>query len=514
MQDIADATRRAAQGCQRYMAPAGRPSRMHAIALLLAGTTTLTTTVTPAHSAANLSWTSYAANSTPSATGKRPSCADGSPAPLSYLWNILYNDHYTSTGQTTALVGLPAVSSLDGNTGYPASGWPGVEGFGRPPSAIGPWCDKKSKPNCTPAFIFADGGVPQNKSWASGGPLMEAHLASLETAADLTLPVDWDGVIGFDWEGFQPVYDHFLFTGYQNKSMDIVRAEHPGWTNETEIAAQAAAEFNAAAQAFFNVTIAKFRQIRPKARLGFYGTPSKAYGTWWNATAIPCNASSEAGACRRSASRCQWCTGPLIKNNTKDGFCTSEHSPCPLNAAVDSPCSDAPGCTSSEINERYCYLPGEMEGHVIKTVGPPFKHYLSGCCKLCNQTADCKAWSYTTVKAPIPGFKCELLDRDGSTMHANETYGCVIGPCIKDAPTPSPSPGPRPGPSPPGPPKPHLTPDQRALLSVQAHNDALQWLWNQVDVLMPELYISPGAETGRFFVDFAFANSPNHHVCM
>eukprot|EP01047_Picozoa_sp_COSAG01_P093733 COSAG01_NODE_24799_length_766_cov_0.929535_1_plen_206_part_10 len=206
------------------MAPAGsRPGRMHAIALLLAGTTTLTTTVTPAHSAANLSWTSYAANSTPSASGKRPSCADGSPAPLSYLWNILYNDHYTSTGQTTALVGLPAVSSLDGNTGYPASGWPGVEGFGRPPSAIGPWCDKKSKPNCTPAFIFADGGVPQNKSWASGGPLMEAHLASLETAADLTLPADWDGVIGFDWEGFQPVYDHFLFTGYQNKSMDIVR---------------------------------------------------------------------------------------------------------------------------------------------------------------------------------------------------------------------------------------------------------------------------------------------------
>ena len=126
----------------------------------------------------NISWTSYAANSTPSATGKPPSCADGSRAPLAYLWNILYNDHYTKAGQTTPLDGLTAVSSLLGNTGYEASGWPGAEGFGRPPSATGPWCDKKQDPGCTPAFIFADGGVPQNKSYANNGPLMQAHLAS------------------------------------------------------------------------------------------------------------------------------------------------------------------------------------------------------------------------------------------------------------------------------------------------------------------------------------------------
>ena len=78
-------------------------------------------------------------------------------------------------------------------------------------------------------------------------------------------------------------------------------------------------------------------------------------------------------------------------------------------------------------------------------------------------------------------------------MHANETYNCVIGNCIKDAPSPpgpSPAPpGPHPAPSP-GPQPPHLTPDQRALSGIQAHNDALQWLWNQVDVLMPELYLS------------------------
>eukprot|EP01050_Picozoa_sp_SAG11_P025650 SAG11_NODE_5863_length_1445_cov_2.994799_2_plen_161_part_00 len=151
---------------------------------------------------------------------------------------------------------------------------------------------------------------------------MQAHLISLQTAANLTLPTDWDGVIGFDWEGWEPVWDHFLFTGYRNKSMEIARAEHPDWLNEIEITAQAATEFNAAAQVFFNATIKKMREIRPKARVGFYGTPSKAYGTWWNATAIPCNASTDKWSCGR-ASRCEWCTGPLIKNGTNQVFCTN-----------------------------------------------------------------------------------------------------------------------------------------------------------------------------------------------
>ena len=53
---------------------------------------------------------------------------------------------------------------------------------------------------------------------------------------------------------------------YQNKSKDIVRAEHPDWTNETQIAAQAAIEFDAAAKVFYEATIAQMRSIRPKAR--------------------------------------------------------------------------------------------------------------------------------------------------------------------------------------------------------------------------------------------------------
>jgi hypothetical protein len=412
----------------------------------------------------NISWTAYGANSTASAVGAAPHCPDGSPAPQSFLWNLLYNDHYADGGQTTPLSGLPSVATQQVATGYIASSWAGNEGFGLPPASIGPYCDKKAHPGCTPVFIFSNGGVPQNVS--DDGPIMTAHLESLRTAADLTLPVDWDGVIGFDWEGWEPVYDQYLFTGYKNASMDMVRATHPSWTNESQIEAEAAIEFNAAARRFYEKTISFMREIRPKAQLGFYGTPSKQFGTWWNAT-------------------------QPVPNTTDPGYAShdGQHS---INAGAQAVASIAKPvqCGSGHVNERYCYLPNETAGHVIKTVGPPFKKYLSGCCKLCAEDASCKAWSYESADQD---HRCVLLDRDGATMKANETYQCVIGECEKVAPTPSPpSPSPTPGPHPPGPPTPgppHLTPDQRQLQTIQAHNDALAWLWEQVDVLMPELYI-------------------------
>jgi hypothetical protein len=235
------------------------------------------------------------------------------------------------------------------------------------------------------------------------------------------------------------VFDSFLFTGYQNKSEAIVHAEHPTW-NQSQVAAQAAVEFDAGARRFFEATIGQMRAIRPKARLGFYGTPFKAWGTWWNATGNFSSATPSAS------------------------------NPRPLASA---------NCMSAHINERWCYLSNETSGHLIKTVGPPYPHYLSGCCALCNTTAGCRAWSYNSGD----GFSCSLFDRLGSEMRASEVYKCVIGDCIKTGPPPPPPPGP-------SPPTPHkLTPDQIAALSIRAHNDKLQWLWNQVDVLMPELYM-------------------------
>lgn len=131
------------------------------------------------------------------------------------------------------------------------------------------------------------------------------------------------------------MYDSFLWDGYKNASADIVRAAHPDWTNETQIEAQAAAEFNAAARKFYERTISFMREIRPKARLGFYGTPPSLHGTWWNAT-LP---------------------------------------PTPTAALQERPGDAAPKC--GPVNEGFCYLPDatRVSAHVVKTIGPPFTRY-------------------------------------------------------------------------------------------------------------------------------------------
>eukprot|EP01044_Picomonas_judraskeda_P016082 COSAG03_NODE_2800_length_2445_cov_8.082694_3_plen_83_part_00 len=60
---------------------------------------------------ANVSWTSFGANVSKTATSTGAVCADGSPAPQAYLMNMLFNDHYTQAGKTVDLSGLPAVDT-------------------------------------------------------------------------------------------------------------------------------------------------------------------------------------------------------------------------------------------------------------------------------------------------------------------------------------------------------------------------------------------------------------------
>ena len=134
------------------------------------------------------------------------------------------------------------------------------------------------------------------------------------------------------------MWDHFLWEGYQNKSKEMVIAAHPSWTNDSQIAAQAESDFNAGAKLFFETTIQTMRKIRPKARIGFYGTPTKAYGGWWNAS-LPCRANIDKTSCAvaidgDTTGTCHWCTGPLIRNDSKQGFCVPLHSPCPLSSTT------------------------------------------------------------------------------------------------------------------------------------------------------------------------------------
>ena len=111
--------------------------------------------------------------------------------------------------------------------------------------------------------------MPQNADLA-------AHRAQLEKAVEANLPPEFDGILGFDFEGWEPVWDSYLWPGYKNVSQDLVREAHPDWSEE-QITQQAALQFNAAGKEFFRSTLATVRELRPRARFGFYGMPNKLW---------------------------------------------------------------------------------------------------------------------------------------------------------------------------------------------------------------------------------------------
>ena len=63
---------------------------------------------------------------------------------------------------------------------------------------------------------------------------------------------------------------------YQNLSITLVQAEHPDWTNATQIFAQAELEFETAAMAWFVESLNVGKALVPQAAWGFYGYPVSA----------------------------------------------------------------------------------------------------------------------------------------------------------------------------------------------------------------------------------------------
>jgi len=69
----------------------------------------------------------------------------------------------------------------------------------------------------------------------------------------------------------------FATQGYQKASINNTKLQHPSWTNETQILAQATADFDAGARAFFEGTLQLVKKLRPKGRFGYYQFPYCAY---------------------------------------------------------------------------------------------------------------------------------------------------------------------------------------------------------------------------------------------
>ena len=144
----------------------------------------------------------------------------------------------------------------------------------------GPW------PSCATAadgtISVVNGGIPQNASAAAYGAALAADMATWG------LPPGWrgSGVFNMSWR------PEFAFAGndpcFAALSIARVRRAHPAWTNASQIAQAAAAEFEAAGAAFYEAALLQGTQgAFSGAKWGFLGLPLALAGPCVGAGLVP-----------------------------------------------------------------------------------------------------------------------------------------------------------------------------------------------------------------------------------
>ncbi|KAK3588223.1 hypothetical protein CHS0354_010469 [Potamilus streckersoni] len=118
----------------------------------------------------------------------------------------------------------------------------------------------------TPKF----GGLPQLGN-------LSLHLQKVvEDIMTLIPNPSFDGLAVIDWEAWDPLYDRNGYSPkrriYQQKSEELVRAQHPDW-NKTRVIEEARREFNKAARQYMLKTLELVRELRPQGHWGYYGFP-------------------------------------------------------------------------------------------------------------------------------------------------------------------------------------------------------------------------------------------------
>ena len=188
-------------------------------------------------------------------------CADGSINRQPFYWGMMVDSPPNISAPsielgvdiskvpgmypTKHLCIYPAFWVGDGNRSWmssPSAIWPDL---------TGPWCDKSKDPNCKPVYIPSkNGGCPQNVS-------LDAHAAAVAEGVKKQVPVGFDGFVSWDYEGWAPQWDSFLWGGYK-----------------TLCGEQNGTVFEAAAKAYYLKTLEVAKALRPKAKFGFYGMPT------------------------------------------------------------------------------------------------------------------------------------------------------------------------------------------------------------------------------------------------
>ena len=116
-----------------------------------------------------------------------------------------------------------------------------------------------------------NGGVPQAADLAH-------HLSLIRQGIPKWIPdPDWAGNAMLDFESWNPVYSmnsgstcSYQGVCYQQLSIKLVKEAHPTWS-AAQVAKEAESQFNKAALDFMVQTLRACRELRPKAKWGYYG---------------------------------------------------------------------------------------------------------------------------------------------------------------------------------------------------------------------------------------------------
>ncbi|XP_041377914.1 hyaluronidase-1-like [Gigantopelta aegis] len=119
-----------------------------------------------------------------------------------------------------------------------------------------------------------NGGVPQLADRAK-------HFRYADYFTKQLIPSpDFKGLAVLDWEAWRPYFYHNFdsLAVYKEKSVELVQARFPAWTNKTQIWDEAEREFNIGARLIMQGTLEASQSLRPLGKWGYYGFP-RCYGT-------------------------------------------------------------------------------------------------------------------------------------------------------------------------------------------------------------------------------------------
>ncbi|XP_067658430.1 hyaluronidase A-like [Haliotis asinina] len=127
----------------------------------------------------------------------------------------------------------------------------------------------------------SNGGIPQE------GNLPE-HFRKATAVTNQIIPDHkYTGLAVIDFESWRPHLPLNFGTlgNYKTKSVELVKKQHPTWTNTTQIMEEATRQFDIAARNFLQGSLQLGRQLRPNAHWGYYGYPR----CWGSSTTNECS---------------------------------------------------------------------------------------------------------------------------------------------------------------------------------------------------------------------------------